>query len=135
METVHCASLYRKEMAAVHMQIPRHPLRGGQHPPQPCPTAAGTGRAGAHRAQTRSVATQGSSTGKKVGLTEAGCAGGKGGSVFIVVCGGRTLGLMQRQALADSFLVSGVGSPVVICSLGTVLVWFIETLPKSNCGH
>lgn len=117
------------------MQITRHPLRGGQHPPQPCPIAAGIGQVGAHRAQTRSVATQGSSMGKKVGLKEAGCAEGKGGNVFIVICRGKTLALMQSQALADSFLVSGVGSPVVICSLGRVLVRFIEILPKSNHGH
>ena len=79
---------------AVHMQMPHHPLRGGQAPLGQrlvsCPIAAAVGWVDTHRAQTCPVATQGCSTGKKkVGVKTAGYEGGKGGSVFTGVYGGR----------------------------------------------
>ena len=76
------------------MQIPHHPLRGGQASGSeagqlPPAAAAAVGWVDTHRAQTCPLATQGCSTGKKVGVKEAGCEGGKGGNVFTGVCGGR----------------------------------------------
>lgn len=56
----------------------------------------------------------------------------------VVVCVGEgtkereQVGAPAEPGLWDSFLASGLGSPVVICSLGRVLVWCIEILPNSN---
>lgn len=44
----------------------------------------------------------------------------------------RLLCRTQRQALWDRGPISGVGSPVIFCSLGKVLVWLMEILPNSN---
>lgn len=88
-----CTSLYKKERGqqfickyhTTHCEEAR-PL--GQRLVS-CPAAAAVGWVDTHRAQTCPLATQGRSTGKKVGVKEAGCEGGKGGNVFTGVCGGR----------------------------------------------
>lgn len=73
-----------------------------------------------------------------MGLKAAGCQGGEGGDVFVAVSegkggGGRTPDpgavLMQSRALWDSFLVSGVRLPLVMCSFEKGVVRFMENFP------
>lgn len=73
-EKVHCASLCSKETGSCSYANASPPTARGPASVSLVHTT-GMGQVVACRAQTRSVATRGSSTGKKVGLKEAGCQG------------------------------------------------------------